>query len=298
MKFLGAISKYRNLSQEQRDFIGNAKQTFDKTPAELLEFFKPMAVYDKSCDAAREQLLNFIFLCGVLSFVGLIAIGIFSDDYPIVIPIVGVIFLMIFPTAILRWRLGRVDIHNNLREFIVPMINLIGQDMPANQKIHLELDLCGKKLESKLRTRTKDDPGWLSYPKITISVYDDPWCRITSELIDGSKLMLTIDDQITVIDRTYKSISGKIKSKTKNKVKHMIRASLALKHKTYAAATQNSIQKLGPELKLKDGQNRQVLCLKQNIKTDDIDAFVEPEVCISLLGKIFMNVQPAAQKGS
>ncbi|OGK07754.1 MAG: hypothetical protein A2W80_06185 [Candidatus Riflebacteria bacterium GWC2_50_8] len=298
MKFLGAISKYQKLSPEQRSFIGNAQRKFCSTPAELLEFFKPMAVYDKSCDEARAQLLNFVILCGVLSFLGLIAIGVLSEDMPMVIPIVGIIFLMIFPALILRWRLGRVDIHNNLREFVVPMVNLIGQDTAAEQKINLELDLSGKKLEGKLRTRTKDDPGWLAYPKTTTSIYDDPWFRMTTDLVDGSKLMLTIDDQITTIDRTYKSISGKIKSKSKAKVKHMIRASLALKHKKYAIASQNDLQSFGHELKLKDGANRQVFCLKQTVKTDDIDAFVDPQLCVALLGRIFMNVQPAGQKGS
>lgn len=298
MKFLGAISRYQKLNPEQRSFIGNARRKFCSTPAELLEFFKPMAMFDKSCDEARAQLLNFVILCGVLSFLGLIAIGVLSDDMPVVIPIVAVIFLMIFPLLILRWLLGRVDIHNNLRDFVVPVVNLIGQDTVAGHKIDLELDLTGKKLASKLKSQKKDDPGWFSYPKITTSIYHDPWFRLTTDLVDGSKLMLTIDDQITVIDRTYKSMSGKIKSKSKAKVKHMIRASLALRHKKYAVATQSDVQQLGPELKLKDGANRQLFSLKKTIKTDDIDANVDPKLCVELLGRIFMTVQPATKKGS
>ena len=297
MKFFGAISKYRKLSPDQQNFIRQGQQKFSNTPEKLLEFFKPMAEFDKSCDEAKDQLLNYVFLLAFLSFLGIFAIAFLSEDMPVTIPIVVIIFLMIFPTLILRSMLGRVDIHNNLRGFIVPMINLIGQDMEAGQKMVLNLDLRGKKLKEKLKECIKNDPGWFSYPKSTISTYEDPWFNLTTELVDGSKLMLTVDDQITQLDRSRKNARGKIKIKSKDKIKHMIRASLALKHKKYAIATQNDIYKFGDNLKLKDGQNRQVLGLKHVVRSNDVEANLDPKVCFELLGKIFMNVQPAQQKG-
>ncbi len=298
MKFLGVLSQYRALSPEQRSFIKNAQRKFVGTPEELLTFFKPMAVFDKSLDDARSQLLTVAILCFVLTFVGIIGVAILAEDYPFVIVLEILVFLMIFAAAILRWMLGKIDIHNNLREFIVPIINLVGQDMPAGQKIAIDLDLRGKTIDGKLKDTRKDNPGWFSYPKVTTRIYEDPWFRLNGQLVDGSRLMLNVDDQITRIDKTYKGMSGKIKSKTKYKVKHAITASLALRHKKYAIATETDIKNLGAGAKFKDGDNRQLISLKRTLKTDDIEKNLDPHTCISLLGQIFMNIQPAAQRGA
>jgi len=299
MKFFGAFSQYKALSDEQKAFISNAQKKFVKTPDELVKFFKPMAVFDKTCDEARAQLLNYVILFGVLSFLGIFAaIVALAEDYLIVIPIELLMVLLTFVGIIIRWRLGKIDIHNNLREFVVPVVNLIGQDMEAGTKISLDLDLRGKTLDSKLKDNRKNDPGWFSYPKVTTRVYDDPWFRLTGQLVDGSRLILNVDDQVTRIDKTYKGSSGKIKSKTKYKIKHEIMAGLALKHKKYAVAGENELTGLGDGLKYKDGDNRQLICLKDKIKTYDVDANVDPQRCLALLGKIFMSVQLAAEKGS
>lgn len=297
MKFTDAISKYRALSPEQKAFINNSQKQFSETSEKLLTFFKPLAIYDRICDEARAQLLNIIISFVVLSFLGIFVIAFMDGFYPVIA--IELLFLVMTVLAlILRWQLGKIDIHNNLREFVVPMVNLIGQDMAANRKITLDLDLRGKTHASKLKDTKKEDPGWLSYPKLTTSIYEDPWFNMTGELIDGSKVMLTVDDQITQIDRTYKGRSGKIKSKTKYKVKSMIKAGLALKHKNYAAATPADIANFGPDLKRKDGATRQVLCLKAAVKNSDVEANLDPQLCVSLLGKILMQVRPVAQKGS
>lgn len=298
MKFFGAFSQYKALSDEQKSFISNAQKKFVKTPDELVKFFKPMAVFDKACDEARAQLLNYVILFGILSFLGIFATAALAEDYSIIIAVELLMVVLTFVGIIIRWRLGKIDIHNNLREFVVPVVNLIGQDMEAGTKISLDLDLRGKTLDSKLKNTHKDDPGWLSYPKVTTRIYDDPWFRLTGQLVDGSKLILNVDDQVTRLDKTYKGRSGKIKSKTKYKVKHEIMAGLALKHKKYAVAGENELNGLGDGLKYKDGDNRQLICLRDKIKTQDVDAHVDPQRCLALLGKIFMSVQPAAEKGS
>lgn len=298
MKFFGAFSQYKALSDEQKAFISNAQKKFVKTPDELVKFFKPMAVFDKTCDEARAQLLNYVILFGILSFLGIFATAVLAEDYSIIIAVELLMVLLTFVGIIIRWRLGKIDIHNNLREFVVPVVNLIGQDMEAGTKISLDLDLRGKTLDSKLKDNRKNDPGWFSYPKVTTRVYDDPWFRLTGQLVDGSRLILNVDDQVTRIDKTYKGSSGKIKSKTKYKIKHEIMAGLALKHKKYAVAGENELTGLGDGLKYKDGDNRQLICLKDKIKTYDVDANVDPQRCLALLGKIFMSVQPAAEKGS
>ena len=298
MKFFGAFSQYKALSDEQKSFISNAQKKFVKTPDELVKFFKPMAVFDKACDEARAQLLNYVILFGILSFLGIFATAALAEDYSIIIAVELLMVVLTFVGIIIRWRLGKIDIHNNLREFVVPVVNLIGQDMEAGTKISLDLDLRGKTLDSKLKKTHKDDPGWLSYPKVTTRIYNDPWFRLTGQLVDGSKLILNVDDQVTRLDKTYKGSSGKIKSKTKYKVKHEIMAGLALKHKKYAVAGENELSVLGEGLKYKDGDNRQLICLRDKIKTQDVDAHVDPQRCLALLGKIFMSVQPAAEKGS
>jgi hypothetical protein len=63
-------------------------------------------------------------------------------------------------------------------------------------------------------------------------------------------------------------------------------------------AGENELSVLGDGLKYKDGDNRQLICLRDKIKTQDVDAHVDPQRCLALLGKIFMSVQPAAEKGS
>lgn len=298
MKFTDAFAQYRALSQEQQDFIGNAQKKFVKTPDELLTFFKPMAKFDKTCDEGRSQLGTFAIISGILSFFGIFAIAGLAEDYPIVIALEVVMILATIVFLFIRWRLSKIDIHNNLREFVVPVVNLIGQDMAADQKIDLNLDLRGKLLDSKLKDTRKDNPGWFSYPKTTTRIYEDPWFKLTGALVDGSRLAISVADMVTRIDRTYRSRSNKIKSKTKYKIKHEILASLALRHKNYAIADESQLAALGEGLKHKDGEKRQIICLKDSLKTNDLEAHVDPQRCLALLGKIFMTVQPAAEKGS
>lgn len=298
MKFIPALNRYFALDPAQKEFIRTGKRTFNMRPSDMLRFFKPLACFDDNLDAARWQLLKFFIFGLIFSFVGLIMLSndVFTSRHS-----VNAYWLFVFATfgcILMRWFLGTLDVHNNLRNFVVPVINALNQDMTADQVMLLKLDLSGKLVKSKLISHEKKNPGWFQYPKVTTWIYKDPWFICRSQLLDGSNLEIIIEDTIRQRRVTRPSSGGKIKSKTKTKIKHRIRATLALKNKTYSIEDQSSLEKGCDRLKVKDKPRRKAVTMIDTQITTDVDASLEPMSCLSIIGKIFMGASNMATKGS
>lgn len=295
MKFLAAIKKYMALSSAQKQFIKAKKRKFQMSTRDIINFLDPMASFDSECDQAISQLFKFnlvfflllissLFIAGANeSLAGLLAIS-------SVVLLAGGLFIRII--------LGRINIHDSLRELVLPLISTLGEDADPEKQMQLSLDLSGKMVPAKLTSQTKNDAGWFSYPKVTTSIYDDNWLDLQIALIDGTQIKLSIHDKITSRYKTYKAISGKIKSKTKNKCKQLIQATVSLRNKAYAEANTGQLQKMCDRFKTKDGQNRRAITMTKVLSFYGSDQHPQPSICIDLIGKVFMNISPAARKGA
>lgn len=294
MRFFTALRNYFALNSAQRQFIGNGKRKFNMTKDEIVAFLKPMASFDLECDLAINQLFKINLTCFILFFCSGFIIGA-SAELGMIIGLVS--FCTLIAGIFARIILGRIDIHNSLREFVLPLVVTLGEDSAAGKNMTLHLDLTGKLLKAKVISTKKDDPGWFSYPKVTTTIYKDYWFDLQTELIDGSKVRVTITDRITSRYKTYKAISGKIKSKTKNKLKQFIKGTVSLRNKKYSHGDLQTLKAGCDRFKEKEGQNRQRFTLTKILQEYAADSYPKPDICVALIGRIFMNAQPATAKG-
>jgi len=295
MKFFAAIKKYMALNTAQKQFIKLKKRKFLMPHKEIIAFLEPMATFDFECDEAINQLFKinltaFLLLCSSTFITGV------SIEAAAVIGLIS--FLTLAAGIFCRIILGRINIHNSLRDFVLPLVSTFGEDADPQKQMQLSLDLSGKLLTTKLTSRKKDDPGWFSYPKVTTSIYNDYWFILQVSLVDGSQIHLSIHDRITSRAKTYKAISGKIKSKTKDKCKQFIKATVSVRNKSYGEADARQLQISCDRFKTKDGQNRKAFTLTRINSFYESDKYPQPSECLELIGKVFMNVNPAKSKGA
>lgn len=298
MKFISALRKYFALNAGQRDFISKGKRSFNMLPADMLQFLKPLASYDEELDGARAQLLNYFFLGFVLTIFAAILGGSEVIDDSLSTQIVLFMIAATITSILLRWFMSGFNLHNHLRNFVVPVVNSISQDMEQGKHMLVKLDLSGQLLKSKMVSCVNDNPGWFSYPKVTTSIFTDPWFSCSTQLVDGSNLEVSIEDTIRQRQITRKNARGKIKTKTKTKIKHKIIATLGLKNKTYALESTPSLQQSCDRLKIKDKPRRKAVTLINTKISTDLDADFAPQSCLDLIGKIFMGATNTPTKGS
>lgn len=292
MRFFTALKNYFVLNSAQKQFISNSKRKFNMSKNDIVNFLQPMANFDLECDLAIKQLFKLNLACFLTLFVALFSVGI-SITFSQIAATIAFPTLLIGLTA--RFILGRINIHNSLRELVLPLVVTLGEDMAPGKNIQMYLDLTGKLLKSKAVKSSTVDPGWFQYPKVTTTIYHDNWFDLQAELVDGSKVHIAIKDRINSKYKIIRSRSGKTKKKTKNKVKQFIKASVSLRHKHYTTGDPEALQKSCDRFKEKQGQNRQSYTMTTILQRCTDDIYPQPEVCVDLIGKIFMNAKPAAK---
>ncbi len=297
MKLVSAIKKYSALNAAQKEFIKNGRRIFLMKPDELIRFISPLAAFDADCDRARTHCGWAMALSAIFLIVALIASG-----NRVEIPFIGAIsgFFGVLFVVFLGFYLymRSINIHNNLRDFIVPVVNTIGQDMAPNAKMKLKVDLRGGTIPEKQTRVLGGDNGWFaSYPRITITYYKDPWIEGTAEMFDGSIVTFSVVDTIVSKTVVKKNFRGKVKTKHKSKTKHQIRVSVALKNKSYSAPEASVLGRAGDRVKQKAGEKRNVVALTRVERSSGGEESLDSSSVLAMLGRILMSVRPAADGG-
>ncbi|HNX77823.1 MAG TPA: hypothetical protein PLM07_21065 [Candidatus Rifleibacterium sp.] len=298
MKLISALRKYFSLNAAQRQFINKGIWACNKPAAEVLDFIRPLASFDTDLDQTRSQLLKTGCAGLILLFIALILAGneVFSEEtMNLLMPFTLALGLGSF---LLRWFFGSYDLHNNLRHFILPVLESVSQDVAPGGRMIIKIDVRGKTCKSKMINQKHDNPGWFSYPKVSIWNYRDYWFSCRAKLVDGSNLFINVEDAVRERKRTYTSISGKVKTKTKIKIKHKIIASLAMKTKTYDLSNTDPLKNDCHRLKVKDKPQRKAVTMVNRAVSTDADTHLDPMFCLSLVGKILMTIPTAPAQGA
>lgn len=298
MKLISVFKKYFALNSDQKKFVTNPKMVMLKKPTDILTFLKPLANFDSDCDSARHT----VKVASISSFILLLIVAIvgansnFVSPYKPVLIILAVI-MMIF---MFLWIIFRnIDIHNNLRDFVVPVVNALSLDAPDGGKFRLNLDLRSATTKDKQVNIEKIRDGWLAgYPKITTTTYKNNWFLLNASLCDGSNVIIQGIDTVKKVKIVKRSASGKRKSKTKIKIKHLIRSTLGLKKKRYELNLSAANTASGGNVKTKDNAKKSIVRMSKVVVDTDLSASVDAEIAISLVGKILMSAKPAGNKGA
>jgi hypothetical protein len=204
---------------------------------EALALFDALAVLDESNDRRRQRLRK-LTIAGigaslVAPFVGLPIACILTIPATVVL-------------AIRTYRLGRVDIPNDVRLFVLPWLRLLSADMDATETVSLKVDLraCTDK-----RHRVADEVAsgrkW--------ETYHHPWFSGEATLTDGARL------QWSAVTHLRKHTTWKKKGRSKIKIKQAMKYDVALGLPSSSFAV-DPVAKSGIEkIRVKPGEKRTVV---------------------------------------
>jgi len=202
---------------------------------------RELAQFDEITDALYKKAVNRSILFGVLTVVVVIGDIIAFFNRPGlenlfgasagktmalavvgVIAIVAVVLLVFFIIHISKViSLGGIDLANDFRLCLSPFLDELTEDVGANSKMKIDLDLKGL-TDEKLISKEKIPPG--RFKKVTEYIYKDHWLSMSLDLADGNVIILDVENDFVKHDRrwTKRSASGKTKFKHKDKWKKLV----------------------------------------------------------------------------
>ncbi|NJO02931.1 MAG: hypothetical protein HC880_15740 [Bacteroidia bacterium] len=146
-----AFRRYQALDSGQKNMIRHGLAEGNHTPAEWLDFFEESALFDLHADASRKFLGIATLLTGIFTiFIFPFAIGFVGSTLGVgwIVLILGIVCLGLLCLTglglVLYLFLSRRDVVNYFREFVVPLLLVLREEMPAEEPLYLKLDLRRK----------------------------------------------------------------------------------------------------------------------------------------------------------
>jgi hypothetical protein len=209
--------------------------TLNRPADELLTLLKPIAAFDTAAAPARKKAG-----CAAGAFfpIGVIAIFIGSGQNGAVrwglfgAAAVLIVFALVMKKA--HAKLKAADVSDNLAPVVIPFLTILREDVPAAEPVSVDIDLSAAEITDK-RTNLIE-PKSKGYPKITTSFYSDPWFEGSTVFADGTHVAWEVIDRLRVTKKTKKNPRGKIKTKSKSKLRSDVRVKLGFPTKRFAPA--------------------------------------------------------------
>jgi hypothetical protein len=281
---MSAWKTYRSLSPEQKQIVSQKKLELNRPVDELIALLKPVA----ACDTlANKSQTRFGCTFSVMLLLTLAAVIFFSNLGwgPLTL---GVLLLFIAGAVFTGWfwmMLRGIDVSNNLRQFVVPVLALFREDIDPKSPVHLRLDLS-KPIHATKKTAESDAYKAGIYHKVIDTTYVDPWMAAEAVLVDGTKLRWSVTDRIRERKKTKRNARGKYKTKTKYRKVTDIDVQLAMRTKTYAVA----------DAEVSDDGKRSKVDVQRSVRSDSLDP-IDPRALIDAITDVYRAARPA-QKGA
>lgn len=280
---MDAWKTYRSLTAEQKAILLQKQLEVRRPVDELLAILRPLAACD---NVANKSQTRFGCTFGILFVVSIAAAIVFSNVGWSTLT-TGAILLFVVATVAAGWFwmwLRRIDVSNNLRSFVVPVLTLFREDIDPKSPVHLRLDLSSPTAPPK---KTGQSPPFKQgvYHKIIDTMYVDPWMSAEAVLVDGTKLSWSVMDRIRERKKTKKNPRGKYKSKTKYRKVTDLEVRLSLRTKTYALA----------EAELSADGKRGKVEVQRSVRTDSLDP-IDPRALVDAITEVYRAARPAKKE--
>lgn len=290
MALFATLKAYQALTPEQKAFL-RSKQIEDALPIEgWYTFLAPLEAYDRYGDKAQK-------MAGAVAIIAPIGV-IFSLIFELFFS-VGLLLIVVFAAALTIYlTLRKNNVPDLLREFLVPLLAVLRQDVPAREPLHLDLDLTGltdvKQTEPPPHARGHARPS--GYPKIRETYYADPWLYGNTQFIDGTRIKWEITDRVRERKITKRNPRGKIKTKYKYKTKRRIDVRLQAPAAHY---TLDSNEGGGDVMiRVKPGTKRNAVSARQALITKVTGSYTPPHLAVQpfldTVAHAYRNLTPTA----
>jgi len=282
---MNVLSAYRSLNAEQKRILTEKQVDLNRPVDELLSLLKPLAACDAIADKSRTRLgctagLALVLMIPLLIVLGNVGAALGWIAFGVLLTVgVGALWLYLWTR--------RIDLSNNFREFILPVLSVFREDIDPAHPVHLRLDLSPPTAKPKMQSQSEPYNRGVYY-KIIDKIFVDRWMTAETVLVDGSRLSWSIKDEIRERSKTKKTARGKIKTKTKYRKKTDIEVELGLRTKTYEvdAPAQGEIKR---------GEKRNTVRLEREERSDSLNP-IAPAALIDVITDIYRKARPAKKE--
>ena len=289
MNPLRTFSSYRALSPAQKQILREQRLEMSMPPDAWIDLLEEISTFDHDNDASRTLFGRLAIVFGVLLFVAILLVSKMALPRPeLLLPTLGgLLLLCIVGWVLLRWR----DVPNNLRQFVMPLLAVLREEMEPKAKLTLEMDYRGAESdEKKVDEQVYKDAG----RRIQELHYRDPWLLGKAPLADGGSLEWRIEDRVRKRKIRKRNARGKTKFKTKYKVKRCLNVRLLLGRKRYQLSDH---QPTGEDrMNVRETEKRNVFKMQRVLVSDDLDAVLDIHDFLDLLAAAYRQVQPVGKK--
>jgi hypothetical protein len=276
---MNVIQVWRSLNAEQKGILFDKRLELNRPVDELLSLLKPLAACDAMVDKSRTRLGCTFGIAIVLTIMAAFTLGLIAALAMLAVTIAFGYFYF--------WT-KRIDVSNNFREFVIPVLTVFREDIEAAHPVHLTLDLGPPTAPSKKQSE-KPPYSEGAYHKIIETIYVDPWMSAEALLVDGTKLSWRVTDSIRERKKTKRNARGKYKTKTKYLKKTDLEVSLGLRKKTYDVTAP-------AEAAMTSDAKRNVVVREQQIRTPSLDP-IDPRALIDLIAGVYRHARPVTKEG-
>lgn len=274
---MNVLTLYRSLDAEQKQILRDKQLDLKRPVDELLTLLKPLAACDAAADKSRKPLGCTFAIAIVLTIVLC-----FNFPWPVLAIPLAVFLAVVLITGFLFFWTRRVDLSNNLREFVIPVLTLFREDIDRRHPFHVKLDLRPPLSKDK---KTGESAPYQrgAYHKIVDSTYVDHWMTAEGVLVEGTRLWWSITDSIRERKKTKKNPRGKYKSKTKYTKKTKIEVEVGLQKKAYELRG-NAGDRVKP------GDKRHDVQIARRQRSDSLDA-LPPTALIDIITGVYQHAR-------
>ncbi len=275
---MNVIQAWRSLNSEQKSILRDKRLELNRPIDELLALLKPLAACDAMVDKSRTRLGCTFGVAIVLTIVAAFTLGMIAAL---------VMLAVTFALGYLYFWMNRIDVSNNFREFVIPVLTVFREDIEPAHPVHLTLDLSSPTTAAK---KQSEKPPYKhgAYHKIIETLYLDPWMSAEALLVDGTKLSWRVTDSIRERKKTKRNARGKYKTKTKHLKKTELEVSLRLRKKTYDLTAPAHAD-------VTSDAKRNVVEMEQKIRTPSLDP-IDPRALIDLVANVYRNARVAKRE--
>jgi hypothetical protein len=274
------LKMYQALNAEQLQFANSKVVDSTMKMKKWFDYMVPLARMDEINDEKRRRKRMGIGW----TIAGMVVSLFITFAFPLfVIVLVGLTVLLIVLLSKMK-TLKRIDLGNHLRLFLMPFLVIIKEECKEEAKGRIKFDASNPINPKKIVNTLKSTNSGL--PQVTTTVYSHPWLDAEFNLMDGTGLQLLFTDTILKKSIKKRGSSGKIKYKSKTKVKHNLELRISFKKEMYDLVGSN------PSYEYANMPECHAFKLKHKLQSVSIDQSIPVQHVLSMIAGAYQNVKP------
>ena len=203
--------------------VYNRTAGVDAIVADMAELSK----FDAYHEAKQRQWTTLLIVFAIVACVALVAL-VYSSG---AVQMVGIAVCLAGSLATIaalfkRSAHKRLNIEDRRYLAVGNLLPLLGSDIAPEATVHLRIDFNPSDHRSKFQRKGRVNDWKVKY-------YSDPWLEIRGRFVDGTAFLITLVYNLQLRSKWKRSYSGKMKHKTKQKIKTVLSVRLKAKPTKY-----------------------------------------------------------------